>query len=162
MLHSVTVSNTIQKTSPSLGVSCQQRPIYDPETLIGFLKKLAKKWTFQLESGSTTGYEHYQGRMSLWKVKRGSELKKLMDGMGMPVPNYCQPTTTEEHKKEAFYAVKEDTRIVELTVRNPAGGLHSHIGKELLAPNDVVPGTSACAYRGTPVGPFLNRTLLGA
>lgn len=82
-----------------------------PQTLMELLKKLAKKWTFQLERGSNTGYEHYQGRMSLWKPKRGPELKALMDGMGMAVPEYCQPTTTKEHKNEAFYVLKEDTRI---------------------------------------------------
>ena len=84
---------------------------YDPEVLTKMLNKLAKKWTFQLEKGEESGYVHWQGRMSLWKVKRKTELMNLMQGMNMKVPAYLEPTTTKEHKKEAFYCMKEDTRV---------------------------------------------------
>lgn len=83
---------------------------YDKDTLMKFLHKLAKKFVFQLERGDG-GYLHWQGRMSLWKVKRKPELMKLMQGMEMNVPNYLAPTTGEEHKKQAFYCLKEDTRM---------------------------------------------------
>ena len=79
--------------------------------LIQKLHKYAKKFVFQLEKGEESGYMHWQGRMSLWKQKRKSELMKLMKGSDFPVPNYLEPTTTEEHKKEAFYVMKEDTRV---------------------------------------------------
>lgn len=87
------------------------REMYTEHTLMAFLHTLAKKFTFQLEKGHETGYVHWQGRMSLWKVKRKCELMRLMDGMDMPIPNYLEPTTTKEHKKEAFYCLKEDTRV---------------------------------------------------
>ena len=40
-----------------------------------WLKKLAKKWCFQLEKGEKTGYVHYQGRVSLIVKVRMPELK---------------------------------------------------------------------------------------
>ena len=83
----------------------------DAVVLQKFLHKIAKKFVFQLERGSTTGYEHWQGRMSLWKVKRKPELMNMIKGMDMPIPNYLEPTTRSEHKKEAFYCMKEDTRL---------------------------------------------------
>ena len=83
---------------------------YSESTLRGFLHKLGKKFVFQLEQGES-GYRHWQGRVSLWKVKRKPELMSLMKGMGMEVPNYLEPTTTHEHKHEAFYHMKEDTRV---------------------------------------------------
>lgn len=85
--------------------------MFSVEELKGLLHKLAKKWVFQLEQGSTTDYKHYQGRMSLWKIKRKNELMKLIMGTGSPVFNYLEPTTNAEYKKEAFYCMKEDTRI---------------------------------------------------
>jgi hypothetical protein len=74
-------------------------------------KGIAKKWTVQLESGKESGYEHWQGRVSLIKKARGTELMNLLKGAGHPIPEYLKPTVTNEHKKEAFYCLKEDTRI---------------------------------------------------
>lgn len=82
----------------------------DAEELSGHLHKYAKKFVFQLEKGDS-GYEHWQGRMSLWKKRRGNEIKARMTAGGMPLPNYLAPTTTTEHLKEGFYMMKEDTRI---------------------------------------------------
>lgn len=84
---------------------------YTHGLLLQHLHKLGKKFTFQLEEGGTTGYRHWQGRISLWKVKRESELKKLWRGTELPLPNYLKPTVSSEHKKEAFYCMKEDTRV---------------------------------------------------
>lgn len=81
------------------------------EELLRVLPKLAKKWVFQLEQGKKTGYRHWQGRMSLWKLRRKTELMKLMKGVPVAVPEYLEPTTTEEHRKVAFYCLKEDTRL---------------------------------------------------
>ena len=81
------------------------------EQLFAWLHKIAKKFVFQLEQGNTTGYVHWQGRLSLWKAKRKPELMAMMSGMDMVVPNYLEPTTSVEHKKTAFYCMKEDTRI---------------------------------------------------
>lgn len=72
------------------------------------LKKYAKKFVFQLEKGEQNGYLHFQGRMSLIKRKRLSELKKLMEEDQF---TWIKPTLTKEHQKTAFYQMKEDTRV---------------------------------------------------
>lgn len=72
---------------------------------------IAHKYTVQIEMGHGTDYVHWQGRVSLIKKKRKCELMKLMKGMDRPVPNYLEPTVKEEHRKEAFYAMKEDSRV---------------------------------------------------
>ncbi len=80
----------------------------DHETIIIFLKAIAKKWAFQKEEGDT-GYKHYQGRLSLIKKRRKHEALKLFKDNP---PNYFEPTTNPEFiKGEAFYQLKEDTRI---------------------------------------------------
>lgn len=81
---------------------------YTKETLIDWLNKNCKKWVFQLEKGDA-GYEHWQGRFSLIKKRQKHVLVKLFKAI--PVPNYLEPTTNEEFRKEAFYCMKEDTRI---------------------------------------------------
>jgi len=83
---------------------------YEREALQAFLHKIGKKFAYQLEM-SESGYRHWQGRVSLWKVKRKNELMNMMKGMDMPIPNYLEPTTTQEHKTTAFYCLKEDSRI---------------------------------------------------
>lgn len=85
--------------------------MFELNTLKELLHKISKKWVFQLEQGSKTDYRHYQGRMSLWKVKRKSELMNLILGTDNPVFNYLEPTSKAEYKKEAFYCMKEDTRL---------------------------------------------------
>lgn len=81
---------------------------YTVETLINWLKNNCKKYCFQLERGDS-GYEHWQGRFSLIKKRRKSELLKLFSSL--PAPNYLEPTSTTHHCDEYFYAMKEDTRI---------------------------------------------------
>lgn len=73
------------------------------------LKKIAKKWVFQLEQGSKTGYKHYQGRISLFKkATKKTALKLFVD---IPAPQYFEPTTTADYTKEGFYCMKEQTRL---------------------------------------------------
>lgn len=71
---------------------------------------IAKKYTFQIEEGDS-GYIHLQGRISLCKKRRKPELLKLFITKKSFAPMYLEPTISKEHKKVAFYVLKEDTRI---------------------------------------------------
>jgi hypothetical protein len=44
---------------------CNSDIFSEYDDLHKFLDTKAKKWVFQLEKGEQTGYEHYQGRISL-------------------------------------------------------------------------------------------------
>lgn len=78
------------------------------EDLKILLKKYCKKWVFQLEQGETTGYRHYQGRISLIKKHRKSELMKLL----IPTPNYLEPSVNATYLTgDMFYVMKDETRI---------------------------------------------------
>lgn len=68
-------------------------------------KEIAKKWSFQLEKGETTGYLHYQCRISLKQKKRDNELRKILD-----LECYISPTSCE-NRDNNFYVTKEDTRV---------------------------------------------------
>ena len=79
------------------------------DEIIAQLKSIAKKYTFQLEKGTTTGYLHYQGRISLIKKHRKPELMKMFDKI--PVPNYLEPSTNPTfYTGDMFYVQKEETR----------------------------------------------------
>lgn len=81
----------------------------DSESIINQCKKIAKRFCFQLEKGDTTGYLHYQGRMSLIKKHRKNELMKLFDMI--PVPNYLEPTVNGVALTgDLFYVMKDETR----------------------------------------------------
>lgn len=70
------------------------------------LKKWARKWCFQREKGDE-GYEHYQGRIHLFKKKRLCEQIKVQ-----PFNNHCHWSPTSNNNKDNFdYVEKEDTRI---------------------------------------------------
>ena len=77
-------------------------------TLKDSLRTKCKKWAFQLER-SDSGYEHYQGRISL--IKRKS-LKPLLSLFNTPewAGVHFSPTSTK-CKGDVFYAIKDDTRI---------------------------------------------------
>lgn len=82
----------------------------DYEVIRKQLNKIAKKYVFQLEKGEKTGYEHYQGRMSLIKKHRKTELMKMFDMM--PVPNYLEPSTNPTYfTGDMFYVMKDETRM---------------------------------------------------
>ena len=83
----------------------------ESDEIIKMLQKFAKKWVFQLEKGESTDYVHWQGRMNLFKKKRGPELAKLFEEYGAELPNYCAPSSKNSTMGECFYACKEDTRV---------------------------------------------------
>jgi len=76
------------------------------EELVTTLRSWCKKWVFQREKGES-GYEHFQGRVSLIKKKRFNDLKgKFLHG------GHISPTTDVEYNGKNFsYVLKEDTRI---------------------------------------------------
>ena len=79
--------------------------------LFDSLKGIVKHYVFQLEEGDS-GYKHYQGRISLVKKRRKQEKHLLLKLFKVKPPNYLEPTSSPEHfKGEAFYMMKEDTRI---------------------------------------------------
>ena len=88
---------------------CNEDTFADYDSLHSFLDGKAKKWVFQLEQGEQTGYRHYQGRVSLIKKTTKNGALKLLDNKF----NYLEPTSTVEHRKTAFYVMKEQTRIKE-------------------------------------------------
>ncbi len=80
------------------------------DDIIEQLKGIAKHYVFQLEQGDS-GYLHYQGRISLIKRRRHAERHILLKLFKSP-PQFLQPTSNPEHYKgDAFYVMKEDTRI---------------------------------------------------
>lgn len=78
-----------------------------PDQLKTFCKAWAKKWVFQLEEGDS-GYEHYQGRISLIKKRRLNELIKAVKTK-YEWPFHWSISSTNSLEEE-FYCTKEDTR----------------------------------------------------
>lgn len=75
------------------------------ETFQDLLDKYCKKWCFQKEAGSETGYEHIQGRLSL-KVK--DRLTGVKNWLGQKA--HLSPTS-KENSTNMFYVMKDDTRV---------------------------------------------------
>ena len=74
------------------------------------LKRKCKKYAFQLEK-SSSGYIHYQGRISLIKKKSLSALISFFNAKEFHGIRWS-PTSTDVAKTgDAFYVIKEDTRI---------------------------------------------------
>lgn len=76
------------------------------EILKDKFKAHCKRWTFSHEKGSTTGYEHYQCRISLKTKARLNGVKSLFD----LTQAHFSITSSCNHDND-FYVVKEDTRI---------------------------------------------------
>lgn len=75
------------------------------------LKGFVKKLSFQLEEGSS-GYRHFQGRLSLIKKRRKSEIIKLFKAQDRIMPRYFKPTSNPTfYTGNNFYVMKEETRI---------------------------------------------------
>ena len=73
-----------------------------------FLKDVAKKWTFQLEQGEgTSGYVHYQGRLSLKKRSRWP--KNLFNAAGFAIAHIS--FTSGANCDNDFYVTSPDTRL---------------------------------------------------
>lgn len=79
---------------------------YKYQDVLGKLKNIAKKGTFQLEQGELTGYEHFQGRISTKKKYRLNELIKLNLFKGI----HWSPTSNE-NKNNYDYVTKDYTRV---------------------------------------------------
>lgn len=78
--------------------------------IIMMLKEYAKKWCFQGERGELNGYLHFQGRMSLIKRSSLAKLRIMLNDYKEWIA-YLEPTSTEEHRKQAFYCLKKSTRV---------------------------------------------------
>ncbi len=79
----------------------------DTNKLITELRQWAKKWVFQLERCPETSRLHLQGRMSLIKKLRPSELAGRCTFKA-----HFSVTTTGEHNKATFsYVMKADSRV---------------------------------------------------
>lgn len=80
------------------------------DDIIKQLKLLAKRYVFQLEKGVENGYMHYQGRISLIKKHRKSELMNMFQLI--PVPNYLEPSCNATALTgDIFYVTKHETRV---------------------------------------------------
>lgn len=105
-------------------------PLMDKEEIIVWLKDNCKKWTFQLEKGES-GYEHFQGRMSLKIKKRLGELIKLSW-----TKEVHWSVTSNENRDNDFYVMKSDTRIEgpwsDKDIEKFMPYQYGHIGKQLL------------------------------
>ena len=79
------------------------------DTLVDALKAWAKKWIFQLEQ-SDSGYEHYQGRLSLIKKRRLQEIIKIWKDNYPELKVHFSASSTNSGNSFS-YVMKEDTRI---------------------------------------------------
>lgn len=81
----------------------------DRDNIIGHLKEWAKKWVFQEET-SDSGYNHFQGRISLIKKLRMNELiSKTRDVF---IGCHWSITSSATHEGARFnYVMKADTRV---------------------------------------------------
>lgn len=77
---------------------------YELQEVKDILKRFTKKWAFQREK-ATSGYEHYQGRLSL-KTKISSE---SLVARALGVTWHISRTSTENSTND-FYVTKSDTR----------------------------------------------------
>ena len=66
-----------------------------------------KKYTFQLEQGTTTGYRHYQCRVSLKTKSR----KATLLGSSSYIRGGNITVTSNANKDNDFYVLKEDTKL---------------------------------------------------
>lgn len=93
------------------------------ESVRSKFKQLAKKWTFQLEEG-TSGYKHYQCRISLFHKRTRGAVLSLLDQLGLKgqkleiqgVEQELQCSLTETSNPTAlqgvaFYCMKLDSRL---------------------------------------------------
>lgn len=72
------------------------------------LNLIAKKWCYQIERGTRTGYVHFQVRLSLKTKSRGANAyEKISEIFGA---GHLSPTS-KTNRDNDFYVMKEDTRI---------------------------------------------------
>jgi len=86
----------------------------EKDLLTSFFKTYTKQWVYQLERGDTTGYKHYQCRISLKEKVRDTGLYKLIANHGLIIHRDAISTTSKNSSSgEAFwnYCTKDHTRI---------------------------------------------------
>lgn len=79
--------------------------------LINFLKQFSKKWGFQREVGLNTGYDHFQGRLSLNEKLRINQVIDLFHDNNIMANIGNTSTTSAKASMFYNYVTKEDTRI---------------------------------------------------
>ena len=77
--------------------------------LVKWLTANSKKWVFQQERGEEDGRIHFQGRMSMKKRKRISELSQLADELNKI--KHVHFSVEADEKGSEFYAMKDDTKV---------------------------------------------------
>jgi len=81
---------------------------YTSAQLVHLLPRVAKKWAFQGEHAPSTGYHHWQGRLSLHKrLTVGVAKRLILDAINC---QYIKPTSAACVRHGAmFYVQKDDT-----------------------------------------------------
>ncbi len=82
----------------------------DKNVVAKALNEWAKKWVFQQEKGSETGFLHWQGRLSLIKKHRLSEVIKLLKDV-LPGAHWSITSNTVHAGHSFNYVMKADTRV---------------------------------------------------
>lgn len=102
----------MSKTSQQIQVAVYDLTIKEEGLSVDDVKQwfndIAKKWVFQLEQGSETGYRHYQCRISL-KVK--TRLNTFIKDIPDEFTSCKVSVTSNECKTNNFYVLKRDTRL---------------------------------------------------
>jgi len=78
--------------------------------MLAFLRKHSKKWAFQKEQGENTGYLHWQCRFSLFGKQTENAVKNLLFAEDIEAFRVSH-TSKNATKGEAFYVIKEHTRV---------------------------------------------------
>jgi len=79
------------------------------EKLKQLLEEHAKAWCFQEEEGEETGYDHFQGRMSLKLKARLAQVRNLFVLKEMPEVHLSP--TSNANRDNCFYVMKEEGRL---------------------------------------------------
>lgn len=91
-------------------VTVPVKPDFDKNEMMKFLAEWAKKWAFQHEVGSETGYEHFHCRLSLFTKKRIGELIQQTKEL-LPPGTQWTITCNKVHQGQSFnYVLESDTR----------------------------------------------------
>lgn len=77
--------------------------------IIKDIKELVKAYCFQLEKGSKTNKQHYQGRFSLKEKKREHQVIKILKDLGWE--KFHISVTSKANRDNNFYVCKDDTRV---------------------------------------------------
>lgn len=82
---------------------------FDEHNILKDLLSFSKKLSFQLEESPTTGYLHWQGRVSLYKKKRLGTL--IADAKDIESLKSIHWSPTSSNCKDFNYVLKSDTRV---------------------------------------------------